>query len=253
MLKPFLKTISTLSITAITAITLLSPLTAKAEIDWQSSNNAPYANATNQATSLSLTERIAVTERIENYLNSITTMKADFFQWTNDGYEAEGLFQMERPGNLRFDYSRDGLTTRNYQRQNWTFLLVTGEYVHFYDYESNQQNRTRVEEELVNFFTRDPISLTEGVEISEVSRLGTMLAITLIPQADNQSNQYYSDANLTLYFRENPMELAGYAVDDGTGSLINIRFYNAQQGIPLDTETLFQFRTPDPIEYRDNR
>src|SRR5438876_2913695 len=61
-------------------------------------------------------------QRVQQYLNGIKTMSARFTQYS-DGGTADGVFYVQRPGNMRFEY--DAPTPY--------MLLANGTWVIYYD------------------------------------------------------------------------------------------------------------------------
>lgn len=51
-----------------------------------------------------MNQKAAELKRVENYLNSISTIVADFTQVAPDGTLASGKFYLKRPGKMRWQY-----------------------------------------------------------------------------------------------------------------------------------------------------
>src|SRR5882672_7269076 len=50
------------------------------------------------------TNQRATLEKVNNYFNSVTTLVGKFVQVGPDGNKTEGLFYMQKPGKIRFEY-----------------------------------------------------------------------------------------------------------------------------------------------------
>src|SRR6267378_647557 len=50
------------------------------------------------------TTQRATLEKVNNYFNSVTTLVGKFVQVGPDGNKTEGLFYMQKPGKIRFEY-----------------------------------------------------------------------------------------------------------------------------------------------------
>jgi len=172
---------------------------------------------------------------IENYLNNIKTMTADFVQ-ISSGSLIEGKFSMSRPGRIRFEYSDD-----------IPFLVVSdGNNVSFIDYELGQVTRWPVNDTPLAFLLRDQVSLEKDVIISGGAP-DLFAGSTYLTARDPKKPE---QGELTLIFTGHPggegnqaFALLGWEVIDAQGKITNIRLSNSKFNMVLDKE-LWEFDDP---------
>lgn len=163
--------------------------------------------------------------RIEDYMNGITTLKADFVQISSDGGAAKGEVYMQRPGKMRFEYAPP----------SQILLVATGHDFIYYDKEINAPTYFNIDETPAGLILADKVSLSRDVEITDFRRTAETIRITLIRKSDPGAG------NVTLVFQDNPLQLRQWVVEDATGIETTVTLYNAQEGMKLDPE-LFKFK-----------
>ena len=67
-------------------------------------------------------------KKIENYLNSIKTMRADFVQIASNGEKVEGRLYIEKPNKIRMEYNAPSNV----------LIVGNGDYIVYYDKELDQ-------------------------------------------------------------------------------------------------------------------
>ncbi len=163
--------------------------------------------------------------RIEDYMNGITTLKADFVQISSDGGAAKGKVYMERPGKMRFEYAPPSKI----------LLVATGHDFIYYDKEINAPTYFNIDDTPAGLILADKVSLSRDVEIIDFRRTAETIRIKLVRKSDPGAG------NVTLVFQDNPLQLRQWVVDDATGIETTVTLYNTQEGMKLDPE-LFKFK-----------
>ncbi len=193
-----------------------------------SAQAAPPAEAT-----LSQQDRRDV-ERIEQYLNSIRTVRSQFVQATNDGTLLRGTFWMSRPGKMRLEYDPP---IRN-------FVVADGWFVFYWDDELKQQSSAPVGSTLADVILRDRLTLSGDTTVTDVERGPGTLEVTVTETKDPGKGK------LTLIFEDNPLRLRKWRILDPQGLTTEVALLNPQFGMTLDNE-LFIFKDPTLNNRRD--
>ena len=178
-------------------------------------------------------DRSRVIARIEESLNKIRSLTAQFIQRAPDGSTSEGTVYLERPGKLRFDYEDD-----------LPFLIVSdGTMLSFIDYEVDQITRWPIGKTPLGILVDETVSLSEKVEVPEIIRFAGLLKVPVIDKA--REEQGY----ITLIFEESGMELKAWEVMDAQGYLTRVALVNPQYNVDIDKDR-FTYKDPRPISKR---
>jgi outer membrane lipoprotein-sorting protein len=165
--------------------------------------------------------------RVENYLNHLTTLKADFVQINPDGATVTGELFYERPDKMRLEYHPPS-----------NILIVSdGWQIVYYDRKLEQVSYLFPNSTPLGFLLRDQIRLSGDVTVTGVERSADQLHVTLV-QTD-EPNQ----GSIQLSFAEDPLELRRWTVTDAQGQATHVVLEQPETGLPLDRE-LFRFRNP---------
>ncbi|MDP2699271.1 outer membrane lipoprotein carrier protein LolA [Thalassospira sp.] len=166
-----------------------------------------------------------IIERIETYLNNITTLKADFVQISSDGGAADGQLFMERPGKMRFEYNPPAQI----------LLVSTGHDLIYFDKEINAPTYFSIDETPAGVILADQVSLSRDVRVIDLRRAAGTTRVTLVRRKDPGAG------TVTLVFQDNPMQLRQWIVADAAGVETTVTLFDTVQGISLDPE-LFKFK-----------
>ncbi|MBP0491569.1 LolA family protein [Pararoseomonas indoligenes] len=166
-------------------------------------------------------------QRVEAYLNGITTLRARFIQIAQNGATAQGTALIWRPGRMRFDYDPPE-----------PLLLVAnaGQFMH-YDKELRQPSIVPVGSTPLGILLRERITLSGDVTVSGLQREGGFLRVTLFRTANA------SEGRITLVMADNPLELRQWLVVDGQGHTTRVTLSAIETGIRLERAT-FDFNDP---------
>jgi outer membrane lipoprotein-sorting protein len=165
--------------------------------------------------------------RVEQYLNRLTTLKADFVQINPDGATVTGELYYQRPDKMRLDYNppSDILIVSD----GWTIV--------YYDRRLEQVSHLFPNSTPLGFLLRDKIRLSGDVTVTDVRRAAGELHVTLV-QTD-EPNQ----GSIQLSFAEEPLQLRRWTLFDAEGHATRLVLERPQTGLRLDRE-LFRFRDP---------
>lgn len=160
----------------------------------------------------------AQVQRIEDYLNAITTLTSRFMQVTDKGQFAQGEFLMARPGRMRIDYDPPVPV----------LIVSDGTWVMYKDEELDQISHM--------LLSQLPASMFIGADIDF---FGEDLMITNFEDeagAQRLTMQRASDpaeGTLTLVFEAKPLQLKKWSVIDAQGTTTTVSLLGPRFGEPL--------------------
>lgn len=154
-------------------------------------------------------------KQVEDYLQSLIKVQANFVQTTPQGNQISGVFYLKRPGRLRFDYA--GIDD---------FVVADGQFIYFYDAELGAQSNAPIGQTLAHFLLRKDISLDKGVSVSKLIESEDAIIMTLAQDDDPEAG------SMTLFFDKDntkadkkdapPITLSQWIVRDAQGDLTKV-------------------------------
>src|ERR1700741_3577298 len=164
-------------------------------------------------------------------LNGVQRLQGRFVQTSPGGGRATGMFYMERPGKLRFEYDPPA-----------TLLIVSdGSVVAMRDRELRTTERTPLRSTPLNIILGRSINLERDARILRVSRSGPWLLVT----ARDRGGQ--TDGQITLQFYGPQVELRSWDVIDATGARTRITLSDISRPANFDRSL---FRLQDVVTPR---
>lgn len=231
----------------IVALLVLAPMAAAPDTHAQPSagqaGEPPQADDGADSLGLVIVEPVPTAEQrglreVEAYLNSIHTLTARFVQQGPDGSMMRGLFNLQRPGRVRFDYDGDV-----------PILVVSdGETINLIDYEVGQVTRWPVNDTPLAMLVAGNVSFGANVYLSAQGpgELANMVAVT----ARDPANP--AQGSLTLMFSANPgsddslfgeLTLRAWQVVDAQGGLTTVSLTGLNLN-PVLEASLWRFDDP---------
>ena len=175
------------------------------------------ASAQSATTSAEEAEAIS---RVEAYLNGIDTLRAGFVQIAPDGAVSEGTLYIQRPGQLRIDYTPPPNVK----------IIGTDGWLTYIDSDLGQISQMPLRDSPASVFVAENIRFGEDVLVTGVERAASILRVTL------EKAGRPGLGSLTLVFTENPLELRQWIVVDAQGYVTRITLVGTQLGVALDPE-----------------
>jgi outer membrane lipoprotein-sorting protein len=166
--------------------------------------------------------------RIEDYLNDLKSIGADFMEIDENGGIQRGTIAIQRPGKMRVNYnppSRD-------------FIVADGNTVHIWNDDLQEQTNIDESSSLAEFILRDPVRLSGDVVITKLQRFPAKIELTLVEANDPAAGA------LTLIFEDRPLKLRQWRVLDPQGHVTGVNLENEHEG-PSFTESTFTFVPPN--------
>ena len=169
----------------------------------------------------------AVLQRVEAYLNALSTLRARFLQVAQNGASAQGTAWIWRPGRMRFDYDPP----------EPLLLVASGGQVMMFDRELRQPTTVPASSTPLGLLLRDPIRLSGDITVTATERRGGFLHVTL-----HRTNAA-AEGRLTLTFEENPMQLRQWTVLDAQGRETRVTLYEIDTSVRPNAR-IFDFNDP---------
>ncbi len=170
-----------------------------------------------------------IVQRVEDYLETLTTVQARFVQHSQAGGFAQGTFYLSRPGRMRIEYDPP-----------IPFLYVAdGFWLTFWDDELKQRTDVPLGSTLADFLIREDVSLSGDITVRDVRRSAEFgeVEIDLIQTGDPGAGM------LTLVFADEPMAFRRWTVLDAQGLFTEVTLNDPSYGVDLDNSL---FRAPRP-------
>jgi len=172
--------------------------------------------------------QLALLSRVETYLNTITTIQANFVQVTAEGNLATGKFYLKRPGKMRWQYDPPVPV----------LMVSSGNTLTYYDYELEQKSEIPLDETLAGFLAQAQIRFDPKViKVLSAESKDKVIHIK-ITQAKRPE-----DGALTLELGDHPLELRNFIIRDAQGKETSVSLSNARYAVNLDDD-LFLFKDP---------
>ena len=175
--------------------------------------------------------------QIEEYLNGLRSLRADFVQINPDGGTATGKLYYDRPDKMRLDYDPPSRI----------LIIANGWKLVYQDRRLDQVSQLFTSSTPLGFLLEDEVRLSGDVTLTDLKRRAGELSVTLV-QTDEPAQ-----GSITLVFAEQPFELRRWTVVDAQGYATHVVLERIETDVPLDRE-LFVYRNPDfyPEERRNN-
>ena len=164
-------------------------------------------------------------KKVENYLNSIKTLSADFVQIASNGEKAEGRIYIEKPNKIRMEYNPPS-----------NILIVgNGDYIVYYDKELEQITNINYDDVPAAMILANTVDLGgKDLMVTDLYQDPGMTRVSL---------QYTKDEDLgpfTLVFTNNPFSLKQWKVITPQSLEVSLSLYDTVVDGKLNQD-LFKF------------
>jgi len=166
-------------------------------------------------------------QQIEDYLNGLKTITADYLQIDDQGGMMRGTIMIQRPGKMRVTYDPP----------SHDFIVADGSMVHIWNDDLKEQTNVEEGASLAEFILRDPVKLSGDVVVTGIKHFPAKLEVTLVQANDPGAGQ------LTLIFEENPLLLRQWRVVDPQGRTTGVSLENVRYDVTMPAKT-FYFQPP---------
>lgn len=165
-------------------------------------------------------------KKVEDYLNSVTTMQADFVQMASNGTTSEGKIYISKPSKIRMEYAPPA-----------DILIVgNGEEIIFHDKELDQITNIDYNDIPGTKILTNTVKIGDGIlKATDFYKDAGSTTITL--EYEKQKDL----GPMTLVFSNKPFELKQWKIIDPQGIEITLSLYDLTTNKPLD-ENLFSYK-----------
>ena len=177
-------------------------------------------------------ERAQIIRQINDYFNELVHLQGEFTQIDASGHRRNGIFYLQRPGRIRFEYFPRGSLT----------VVANGRWVNIIEEQfPNAVQRYPLEETPLAFLLAGNIDIEKDADIHGLLRESDKILLHL---RDNKSSQ---KGEITLIFDQPTLALRQWIITDPQGRRTLIRLSQLIEGIPLD-QRLFSVEAPRQLQ-----
>ncbi|MBM3622770.1 MAG: outer membrane lipoprotein carrier protein LolA [Alphaproteobacteria bacterium] len=166
----------------------------------------------------------ALVARVEQYLNSITTMKARFLQTTAAGSVSSGTYYVRRPGRLRFEYDPPV-----------PILIVSdGTQVTMVDFKRQDFSQWPIGWTAASFLVADNLRLSGDITVTEARVINGDIHVSMF------QTKRPNEGRATMIVQDSPMLLKGWSITDAKGNQVSVSLTRVESGLDL-SKVSFRF------------
>lgn len=161
---------------------------------------------------------------VENYLNNLKTLSAQFVQTASNGSSADGRIFIAKPNKIKMDY--DEPTS--------VLIVGNGDYIVYNDKELDQVTNIDYEDIPASLLLTDKVEIDgKNLKVTDFYKDSGTTEMTL---------EYAkgSTGPITLVFSNQPFELKQWKIVDPQSIEVSISLYNVQKDEPIADDT-FRF------------
>ena len=170
----------------------------------------PAASAISKATAPSPSAAEAI-RKANAWLNSVTTMIADFIQIGGDGKRTEGKLYVQKPGKLRFAYDAPAVME----------VVADGRSVAVRNRRLNTQDLAYIEQTPLKFLLKSQVDLSRDTRVLEVGNSQNAVSILIEDKAT-----FGGTSRINLIFDPGTFVLKQWTVTDPQGFETIVSLFN---------------------------
>lgn len=163
--------------------------------------------------------------KIEDYLNNLKTLKADFVQMSSNGVSAEGKVYIAKPSKIRMEYTApDSL-----------LIVGNGDYIIYNDLELDQITNIDYDDIPATVILSNKIKFDgDNLKVTDFYKDGGQTSVTVEMPKNSAVKP------ITLIFDNNPFKLKQWKVIDQQNIEVTVSLFNEENDTDL-SESLFKF------------
>ena len=155
--------------------------------------------------------------QIEQYFNSLRSLKARFVQSNPNGSVVQGTLYVRRPGRMRFEYDAPSQLK----------IVADGYQVTMWDNATRDFGQWPIGWTAASFLVKDPLVLSGDLQVEKLERVNGLLEATMI-QARKPK-----EGKVIVRLAENPLLLRGWTIIDNRGNRVTVSLSEMQTGLQL--------------------
>lgn len=162
-------------------------------------------------------------DQIEEYLNNIKNLSADFMQKSEDG-KAQGKFFLSRPGKMRVEYNKGPKI----------LIVVNGSVLTYKDLELDEISNLGTNTTPASFLTRPHISFSaKDVEVVDFSKNDDFMKVSVIKKNGKEAGEF------SLVFKNEPLGFVKMEVKNDLGQVTEITLKNIDFPNEIDNNLFY--------------
>ena len=161
--------------------------------------------------------------QIEQYFNSLRSMKARFVQSNPNGSVVQGTLYLRRPGRMRFEYDAPSQLK----------IVADGYQVTMWDNATRDFGQWPIGWTAATFLVRDHLTLSGDLQVEKLERVNGLLEATVSQVRKPQ------EGKVIVRLSENPLVLRGWTIIDNRGNRVTVSLSEMQTGLQL-ADSLFK-------------
>jgi outer membrane lipoprotein-sorting protein len=182
----------------------------------QGASKSPSASP---ATPVFSPDQLDAIQKVEDYLNDITTLQSSFVQGASTGQSASGTFYLQRPGKMRFEY----------EPPSPILLVADGLFLTYIDKELKEINRLPLISTPLSVLVASRVDLSGGdLEVFAVNRTENTIRLALRDRKDRGAGA------VSLTFTTRPMQLRQWTVVDAQGVEVRVALLDPRTGVDME-------------------
>jgi outer membrane lipoprotein-sorting protein len=161
--------------------------------------------------------------QIEQYFNSMRSLKARFVQSNPNGSVVQGNLYVRRPGRMRFEYDPPSQLK----------IVADGMQVTMWDNATRDFGQWPIGWTAASFLVKDPLSLSGDLTVEKLERVNGLIEATMSQTRRPQ------EGKVIVRLSENPLLLRGWTIIDNRGNRVTVSLSDMQTGLQL-ADSLFK-------------
>ncbi len=157
--------------------------------------------------------------RISAYLNQLQTLQGKFRQIDDDGAESVGVFFLQRPGKLRFEYISP---------PEQPTLVASGKWVTLENHQLKTVNRYPLKATPLKILLKKNVNLSKDTDIIAIDRSPGLLSVTARERAGKAQGE------LTMVFAAPALELRHWVVRDSNGYTTQVSLMEVRRDVEIE-------------------
>jgi outer membrane lipoprotein-sorting protein len=156
--------------------------------------------------------------QIENYLNNIKTLQADFVQESGKNV-VNGKFFLSRPGKMRIEYGQPAPV----------LIVVNGNVLAYTDLELEETSYLTTNSTPASFLTRANFSFSaKDVEITDFKKSSDSIRVSVVKKNKKEAGVF------SLIFKTNPLRFVKMEVKNDLDETTSVTFTTSKFGAEID-------------------
>ncbi len=179
-------------------------------------------------------DRNAIVDRVARALTDTRTAQGRFTQVDPQGSPSSGVFYINRPGKVRFEYTSP----------EPIFIVSDGTSVSIEEPKRKSYDAVPLSSTPLNLFLRSNIDLRKDGSVTDVTTSSGSHFVTLVDKSGE------AEGKMILQFRQSDFELMGWRQVDGTGAETRVQLTDVKKNVSMKPAL---FIVKDPADVDDNR